>query len=593
MKKAVLFLALLFSALLLSGCAFWGRADEPGLRVLVEVGEHYAIEVGYVSVEPGETASFLIRTDRDWLVTETDYRGEYRLKQTGGLTKLELLDVQVPTRVRLTLSHDARTIRYLANGGKGLDGVGTDVTESYDIREHRRPNVSIGTNLFARDGFTLTGWNTKPDGSGQRVGLGSRVTVADELTLYAQWAAWTDADRFTCEITEIGATVTGCGETGETLVIPETLDGALVVVLAAGSFADCPAKTVVLPKSLRRIENGAFAGAALRELHFFDNIEVIADACFPGCEDFSTLYISAIEDPYGYAFRRESVLADKFDLLIDTMGEDRVIFYGGCSMWYNLIGPDVLDAFEERYTVLNMGLNGVCSSLFQMELLKHFVTGRDILFHAPEISSVQQLLTNAKLGKHEDKLWCAMEYNYDLVSLLDIRVFDGGVFDSYRAYLDKKKPGGKYTDVYHDSKGYAFFDGETGCIPFIRTQSADELVDKVELDPAYLKDLSRLEEEYGFFTGQGVPVYVSFTGIDIDRVPEEQQGNVALMDELFREKFSAMEGVTVVGRLGDFLFHDEDCYDTVYHLLTEPARRCTAVWIRDLKEQLQKDGLWE
>ena len=76
MKKAVLFLALLFSALLFSGCALWGKADEPGLRVLVEAGEHYALEVGYVSVEPGEKASFLIRTDRDWSVTETDYRGE-------------------------------------------------------------------------------------------------------------------------------------------------------------------------------------------------------------------------------------------------------------------------------------------------------------------------------------------------------------------------------------------------------------------------------------------------------------------------------------------------------------------------------------
>ena len=319
----------------------------------------------------------------------------------------------------------------------------------------------------------------------------------------------------------------------------------------------------------------------------------VSGACFPGCEDFSTLYISAIEDPYGYAFRRESVLADKFDLLIDTMGQDRVIFYGGCSMWYNLIGPDVREAFGEHYTVVNMGLDGVCSSLFQMELLKHFVTEHDILFHTPEISSVQQLLTNTTLGKHEDKLWCAMEYNYDLVSLLDIRVFDGGVFDSYRGYLDKKKPGGKYTDVYHDSKGYAFFDGETGCIPFVRTQSADELVDKVELDPAYLADLTRLEEEYGFFTGQGVPVYVSFTCVDMDRVPEEQQGNVAQMDALFREKFSAMEGVTVVGRLEDFLYHDEDCYDTVYHLLTEPARRCTAVWSRDLTAQLQKDGRWE
>ena len=82
MKEAVLFPVLLLAALLLSGCTLFHRADEPGLRVLVEAGEHYALEVGYVSVEPGETASFLIKTDRDWSVTETDYRGEYRLTKT-------------------------------------------------------------------------------------------------------------------------------------------------------------------------------------------------------------------------------------------------------------------------------------------------------------------------------------------------------------------------------------------------------------------------------------------------------------------------------------------------------------------------------
>ena len=82
MKEAVLFPVLLLAALLLSGCTLFHRADEPSLRVLVEAGEHYALEVGYVSVEPGETASFLIKTDRDWSVTETDYRGEYRLTKT-------------------------------------------------------------------------------------------------------------------------------------------------------------------------------------------------------------------------------------------------------------------------------------------------------------------------------------------------------------------------------------------------------------------------------------------------------------------------------------------------------------------------------
>lgn len=69
-------------------------------------------------------------------------------------------------------------------------------------------------------------------------------------------------------------------------------------------------------------------------------------------------------------------------------------------------------------------------------------------------------------------------------------------------------------------------------------------------------------------------------------MPEEQRGNVALMGRLYRDKFSAMEGVTVISAIDDFLYHDADCYDTVYHLLTASTKRCTAVWVRDLKAAL-------
>ena len=317
-------------------------------------------------------------------------------------------------------------------------------------------------------------------------------------------------------------------------------------------------------------------------------MEYIADDCFTGCGELSTLHINAIEDPYGYSFRRESMLADKFDLLINTMGEDRLIFYGGCSMWYNLIGGDVAAEFGDRYTVVNMAVNGVASSLIQMEIMRSFVTERDVLVHTPEISSRQQLLEYTALSDHDDKIWCALEYNYDLVSLVDIRVFDGGVFDSLRKYLDKKKPGGTYSDVYTNRFGYYFFD-ETGSIPFYRDTTAEKLLDNVRLDPAYLEDLSRLEEEYRLFMDKGVTILVSYACIDIDQVPEEQQGNIAMMGELFGSKFSAMEGVTVISRIDDFIYHDSDFYDTVYHLLTEPAKRCTAVWIRDLKAVLDAE----
>lgn len=583
MKKYLLFALLACALLLLSACA--GPRNETAVNVLIEDGDHYTVDEALVSLEPGDYASFYIKTDPDYAVVSTDYRGKYSLTRTRGMTKLILEDVRVPTRVRLELSRDFRTIRYEANGGEALTGRGRSVTETYSISEHRRPNVSIGTDLFAREGCTLTGWNTEPDGSGLRVGLGSRVTADEAPVLYAQWAEWTPADRFTWIEAEDGsAIVTGCTETGPLLVVPETLEGRSVSVIAAGAFAGCPAETVILPKSLGWIEKGAFTGAALRELCFFDNIEYVTDDCFQNCENLATLRISAIEDPYGYSFRRESVWVDKLDVLIETQGQDRLIFYAGCSMWYNLSAPEVLAVYGDRYTILNMGVNGLSSSLLQMEILRCFMTEHDILIHTPEIASEQQLLLNTGMAKVDDRLWGALEYNYDLVSLVDIRVFDqGGVLESLRIYLDKKKPGGTYNDVYRDSKGREFFD-VTGCIPFLREQSAESLSDKVTLVPERLEDLSRLEAEYAKFTALGVPIYVSFACIDIDQVPAEQQGNLERMGQLFIEKFSRMEGVTVFGQIDDFVYHDEDFFDTVYHLLSAPARECTLTWLDGLAE---------
>jgi hypothetical protein len=271
------------------------------------------------------------------------------------------------------------------------------------------------------------------------------------------------------------------------------------------------------------------------------------------------------------------------------MGEDRLIFYGGCSTWYNLIGSDVKKEFGEKYTILNMGVNGVISSLFQMEIMKNFVTDRDILIHTPEISSAQQLLTTTKMTANDDKLWCALEYNYDLVSLVDIRGVEDGFFESLRRYLDKKEPGGKYTDFYLDSDGNGYFD-ETGSIPFIREKGQENLEDTISFQPDNLSDLSALSEEYSLFTGKGARIYVSYACIDIDAVPEKEKGNLLLMEKLYEEKFSTMKGVAVISDMMDFLYHDGDFYDTIYHLLTIPAKRCTQIWIRDIKAQLAEES---
>ena len=101
----------------------------------------------------------------------------------------------------------------------------------------------------------------------------------------------------------------------------------------------------------------------------------------------------------------------------------------------------------------------------------------------------------------------------------------------------------------------------------LREQGAEKLSDAVNLNPDNLKDLSRLAAEYATFTARGVKIYVTYACIDIDQVPENERGNLDLMGELFTTRFSEMDGVTVFGDIHDFVYHDADFYDTVYHKL--------------------------
>lgn len=65
------------------------------------------------------------------------------------------------------------------------------------------------------------------------------------------------------------------------------------------------------------------------------------------------------------------------------------------------------------------------------------------------------------------------------------------------------------------------------------------------------------------------------------------------MDQLFREAVEKMDSQALISNLEDFLYHHDDFYDTNYHLLTDQARKNTAVRLRDLQVQMEKDGLWE
>lgn len=573
----------LLGSLLLTGCSVSEPKETESAeeRVLISVaeGENFTVTNNGQRIFAGEDATFEIFAEPGYALTETDYGGGSRLWQEGERILLTLEDVRYPTRVHLTLSNRFFSLTYDPNGGEG---------ERFTVRQekkyHLRPNTSTGEELLPRPGYTLLGWNTAPDGSGTAVGLGSRATVPEEgLTLYAQWAEWTEASAFLWERAEDGVYITGYTGTEERLVIPETLGGAAVIGIGERAFAGCTAKTLVLPRTLQIVEEEAFAESHVKTLYLFDNIESIGDSALKDCSDFTTLRINAAEAPYGYAGRKESCYADKVDLLICARGKRKLVFYGGCSMWYNLDVKQVLEAYGDRYEIIDMALNGTVNSQLQLEILSQYMEKGDVLFHTPELSSPFQMLTTVHMGKKDTPLWSGLEYNYDLLALADMRHVTG-VLDSFSWYLSRKQEETSYEDRYTDSRDRSYF-GPFGEVPFQRYEPIKgELGDDVTLTSEDLRPegLERLGCWYKTFAERGIEVYLSYACINRDALPEGQWENAEEVEAIFRAAAEQMEGVTLISHLKDYVYTKADFYDTNYHLLSSQVSRNTRCWLRDL-----------
>ncbi|MBR5110085.1 MAG: leucine-rich repeat protein [Clostridia bacterium] len=574
-------ISFIISLILCLSCLFAPAACAGETRVLVfiEEGEGFSLPENGLRILPGEDAVFTVEMDRGVILTETDYAGDYDMDVQNRTVTLTLRNILYPARVRLTVSTKYCTVRYDANGGAASSGE-TAVEKRYSLSTHPRPNTETG--IFDRPGYTLACWNTRSDGQGERIGLGSRVTpVNGRAKLYAQWAKWSEEENFDWEENET-VSLTGYRGQEETLVLPARINGKPVTRLAAGAFTGCKAKAVILPPSLETVEDGAFEDCEIQSLTLFDNIVSISDGAFVSCPRLETLYINASEAPFGYVYRKESVYADKVELLLKAQGQKKLVFYGGCSIWYNLDAIQAVRQFGEECRIINMGLNGTVSSAVQMQIMAHFLSEGDVLFHTPELSSRLQLMHSPDMGENDSSLWAGLENNYDLFSLVDLRTV-GGVFSSLTHYLGLKDRRTDYQQFFSDDYRTPYMDAY-GSIPFYRSATKKELGDKVRLDLSRVSGhaLDNLAAYYSLLSAKGVKIYVSYACVNLDALPQEERGNAEAMDQAFRESIAAMDGPVLISRLSDYLYHQNDFYDTNYHLLSEPAKQNTARWMKDL-----------
>lgn len=573
-------------------CACGTDTERPaGVQIVLEQGEGFTA-AEYVCVVPkGGDAVFSVAPEPGYAITGTD-RGDAVL--AGGT--LTIPNVRYSTVVSLRTEKGV-SVFYHANGGTRLDG--GDARETVEIptvNSHPRLNTSIGTGLFRRDGYTLTGWNTKADGSGETVGLGSRVAWTEDLTLYAQWAQWTPADAFTWEPEGEGVRITGYTGNVEVLVIPGTLNGLPVYTVGENACAGGAYTELVLPPGLRRVETGAFANSAVRTVWLSDDIGSITDYAFTGCGDLQTLRVNAVESPV-YSGTYFATFADKFDRLLSLAGRRKLVLFSGSSTRFGYDSAMLDEAFE-GYDVVNMGVFAYTGAAPQLLLILGCMGEDDILLHSPEFDAAQrQFCTRSDL---EDNFFCMMEANYDMVSRLDLREC-GSAFTGLTAYLSAKE--GMDEKAYSLSPGGFDEDGnptaepsynEYGDYCLYRPNSEDDRpiyglpVDYTVRSFPKAQFLDPLNAMYRRFLDRGVRVYFTYAprnrlAVSVDSTPKARTE----LDAWLRENLC----VPVISDIEDSLVSGTYLYGTDNHLSTEGVALRTRQIIQDLKAQLEQEGV--
>jgi hypothetical protein len=567
------------------GC---GKKEPKDTSIKVSIAESldYTIEKNGFRVNPGDDVTFVITLKDGYKLTGNDYRGESRIWQDDGKALLTLEKVKYPEQVHLTLANTFFSITYYSN-----DEMEIEHTVYEEKKYHLRPNTLPSQSAFKKDGYILTAWNTKEDGSGQRVGLGSRVSTEDkDLKLYAMWEKCENEEAFTTEMRDDGLYITGYAGSAEKLVIPDKIGEKDVKGIASFAISNCRARELIIGPNIAVIEDNAFFDGDFEIVTIFDNIEFVSDKTFNSCKKLKTLYINAAKKPAGAAVKKESCYADKVDLLIENADKKKLVFYGGCSVWYNLDMNRVFAEFGSKYFPVDMGLNGTVNSYVQLEILTNFLEDGDVLFNTPELASSYQMLEKIDMGKNDLKLWAGLEYNYDLFSLVDISKIKG-VFDSFLWHISKRNNETEYADIYMDSKGRIYM-GPNGEVPFGRFEAeAEKLMDEVRINSEVMSDeaYARLKETYEKIGKKGVKIFVSYACTNMDAISAAEAGLMNDVNEKYHGMIEDTGYAILISYIKDYCYYNSDFFDTNYHLLTPYAVNNTVKWMNDLKKYLKVD----
>ena len=489
-------------------------------------------------------------------------------------------DASYDTTVYLNTS---MTLVYHPNGGK-LSG-GMPESETFSLVFYKNPNTRVENRYFLRDGYTLVGYNTKEDGTGEAVSLGGKVTAngAAKIDLYCMWEKNTPEDEFTYTTSGSSATITGYTGNAETVVIPQILGGCTVTKIAEDAFYQSGIKTLVIAKTVKQIEEYAFDRCEnLETLILFDAsfetsgdwrdvVNGISERSFFNCESLKNIRINTVYTLYD---TWQSCGAAKIDRLIWAADKKKIIIIGGSGSLYGYNGSILEEALGGEYEIINLGENANINALLYFDIAEDFIGEGDIILWSPEPGTMTLGTTTCGY-----RFWDFRKSNYDFLKYIDVSLYTDllPTFSTFCTTLASSSTTFKRFDAlsssmdkYGDDLSVRAWDGQRYSYSFRCQFGAEDALKTL---------LSKITEKGG-------SVYFSFAAMQKSGMASVNESEVLNFEALI----TSLPGVVSISDYRNCIYDDEYFWNSAWHMTDEGAQKRSEQVASDILAQLAKEG---
>lgn len=466
---------------------------------------------------------------------------------------------------------------------------------------------------FTKEGYVLREYNTKPDGSGEPYSLGSKyfpVSEGGEAVLYCIWERADDAVLFEYEDytykrpntvifspnwIENGIIITKCLSQSEKVVVPEKIGGKSVIAIDAGAFNLESLETLVLPKTIQKIEDGAFVScSSLTTMYFPDGVYSVSDAIFDEATyaSFKNLILNATIAPR-HSADQYGAFAVKFCRVLSAGDRKMIIFVAGSSTYQGL-GTEYLEALlDGEYRVVNYGTTRTRPGYLYMEALAHYTDSDDIVIFAPENSAYM-------MGENliDERMLLDLEGVNNLYRYIDFSKYEG-YFDAIAKFNEKRytRQERRYEEMcnYGNSNRYGDYQNvsrqnfyytnyvDAYYVTFNNriksmnegqwSDTANQEANKDYTDPNNPtwtsldrpELLSVINSAIDKVKATGAKVYFAFAPTDADAVVDEARSaeRIDSYDDLIMSVYH-LDGL--LGNAKDYVYNHKYFYDCAYHV---------------------------